>query len=59
MSDELKVYPLMLHESTMKKLEAAAVAKNTKVEPIIEGWVDLLSDPVIVLSLQRLGVNIT
>lgn len=37
MSGELKVYPLMLHESTMKDLQTIAVKENKKVEDIIEG----------------------
>ncbi|GEM_PF-1484766 len=45
MSDELKVYPLMLHESAMKKLQEVAVAQNKKVEDIIEVIVSTLVVP--------------
>jgi len=37
-SDEIKLYPLLLHESAMKKIEEVAVAKNKKAEDIIEGF---------------------
>ena len=41
--DELKVYPLMLHESVMKKLEEKACKENKKVESFIEALVNTIS----------------
>jgi len=42
MSDELKVYPLMLHESAMDKLGKLANAKEVKAESILEDLIDNL-----------------
>ena len=42
MSDELKVYPLMLHESSLDKLVKLANAKEVKAESILEDLIDNL-----------------